>query len=221
MNEIEKINKRISANEKKRGELIKERNELIQAEKLRTTQLEVNKKRLKEFLNKHKSLEYLDGERFVYKANNEVILECFWYIDDDDTGGRLYKAISYIEWMIKLYDAIKEIDFSGELDGTLRFSKFSGCTAKFEISEDSYLKGKSFEMTVKSDTDYGGLIEYALDKNTTLSIEGETDYSCVFVKETRTVNLDNVCDVLLESLRKVQQYQKNIITKILSQINLL
>lgn len=212
MSEIEKINKRISANEKKRGELIKERNELIQAEKLRTTQLEVNKKRLNEFLNKHKSLEYLDGERFVYKANNEVILECFWYIDDDDTGGRLYKAISYIEWMIKLYDAIKGVDFSGELDGTLRFSKFSGCTAKFEISEDSYLKGKSFEMTVKSDTDYGGLIEYPLGGNTTLSIKSETDYSCVCVKETRSVNLSNVRGALLDALKNVQNKYKKIAT---------
>ena len=70
----------------------------------------------------------------------------------------------------------------------------------------------SFEMTVKSDTDYGGLIEYPLDKNTTLLIECETDYGYVAVEETRTVNLNNVCDILLKSLKKVQQYQKNIIT---------
>lgn len=209
MNEIERINKRIAASENKIGELIKERDELIQAEKLRTTQLEVNKKRLNEFLNKHKNLEYLDDERFVYKANDEVILECFWYIDDDK-GERLNNAISYIEWMIKLYEAIKNIDFSGELDGTLRFSKFSGCTAKFDISEDSYSKEMSFEMTVKSDTDYGGLIEYPLGGNTTLSIKSETDYSYVYVKETRSVNLSNVRGALLDALKNVQnKYKKN------------
>lgn len=212
MNEIERINKRIATNEKKRDELIKERNELIEAEKKRATQLEVNKKRLNEFLNKHENLEYLDDERFVYKVKNEVILECFWYIDDDETGKRLKDAISYIEWMIKLYDAIKEVDFSGELDGTLRFSKFSGCTAKFEISEDSYSEGKSFEMTVKSDTDYGGLIEYPLGGSTTLSIKSETDYSCVCVKETRSVNLSNVRGALLDALKNVQNKSKKIVT---------
>jgi hypothetical protein len=213
MNEIERINKRIATNEKKRDELIKERDELIEAEKKRATQLEVNKKRLNEFLNKHENLEYLDGERFVYKVKNEVILECFWYIDDDEAGKRLNDAISYIEWMIKLYDAIKRVDFSGELDGTLRFSKFIGCTAKFEISEDSYLKEKSFEMTVKSDTDYGGLIEYPLGGNTTLSIKSETDYSYVCVKEIRSVNLSNVRGALLDALKNVQNKSKKIVTR--------
>lgn len=211
MNEIEKINKRIATNEKKRDELIKERNELIEAEKKRATQLEVNKKRLNEFLDKHENLEYLDDERFVYKVKNEVILECFWYIDDDETGKRLKDAISYIEWMIKLYDAIKRVDFSGELDGTLRFSKFSGCTAKFEISEDSYSEGKSFEMTVKSDTDYGGVITYPIKGKTMLSVECETDYGCVSVVETRTVNLNNVCSSLLDALKNVQSCQQKIV----------
>ena len=113
MNEIERINKRISRLNKKVAASERERDELIKAEKLRAAQLEVNKKRLSEFLNKHENLEYLDNERFVYKANNEIILECFWYIDDDDSGERLNNVISYIEWMIKLYDAIKEVDFSG------------------------------------------------------------------------------------------------------------
>lgn len=211
MNEIERINKRISKLNKKLAASEKERDELIEAEKKRVTQLEVNKKRLNEFLKKHKNLEYLDNERFIYKVKNEIILECFWYIDDDETGKRLNDAISYIEWMIKLYDAIKKIDFSGELDGTLKFSKFSGCTAKFEISEDSYSEGKSFEMTVKSDTDYGGLIEYPLGGNTTLSIESETDYSCVCVKETRSVNFSNVRGALLDALKNVQNKSKKIV----------
>lgn len=212
MNEIERINKRISKLNKKLAASEKERDELIEAEKKRATQLEVIKKRLNEFLKKHENLEYLDDEKFVYKVNNEVILECFWYIDDDEAGKRLNDAISYIEWMIKLYDAIKRVDFSGELDGTLRFSKFSGCTAEFDISEDSYLKEKSFKMTVKSDTDYGGLIEYPLGGNTTLSIKSETDYSYVCVKETRTVNLNNVCGALLDALKNVQNKSKKIVT---------
>ena len=211
MNEIERINKRISKLNKKLAASENERDELIEAEKKRVTQLEVNKKCLNDFLKKHENLEYLDDEKFVYKVNNEVILECFWYIDDDDAGTKLNNAISYIEWMMKLYDAIKDIDFSGELDDTLRFSKFPGCTAKFEISEDSYLEGKSFEMTVKSDTDYGGLIEYPLDGNTTLSIKSETDYSYVYVKETRSVNLSNVRGALLDALKNVQNKSKKIV----------
>ena len=44
MNEIERINKRISKLNKKLAASEKERDELIEAEKKRVTQLEVNKK---------------------------------------------------------------------------------------------------------------------------------------------------------------------------------